>query len=1021
MRGISHFSIRRPVTTTMFIITMLFSGFLGLRSLKTELMPDFDIPVAIISAPWIGASPEDVESMVTTKLEDAVRGTDGIKKITTFSYQDRSLIVVEFAYGTDIDKKINDIQREVDNVKGDLPDDADDVSVSDFDINAQPIIEYYLYGDDLNELKNIAEDKIKPNLERISGVGEVSISGGYEEEILVEIDPLRAEAYNISIMDIYAILKSSNINLPLGVLSDGGKEYVIRVLGEIKTLEEVENVVIRNTNGRVLQLKDVANVKIGYKDVSSYARQNGKDTLNISVVKTKEGNIVEVTEAVRNEIKRLQEILPSNLNFVIGFDNSEFINSSIGTVANNALMGLILASVILFIFLKNVRATFIVALAIPTSIIGTFLLLSTKNISMNVISLMGLALGVGMLVDNSVVVLDNIFRHIEELGEDIKTGSANGASEMAVPIIASTATTVAVFLPLLIRNGLAKEIFQDMSYSIAFSLLASLFVALTFVPMLSSKFLKIDINKKKTGKFFDKIQKVYVKTLDYALNHKIKIILGSIVFTVVLAYFGAKTLDFEMMPSTDEGRYSISGTLPKGFDIERANEIALEIEEIVQNDPFTLSYNSVINNEKVSVSVDVGDKAKRKESIGDIVSFVRPKFNNIRDINFTISATSSRGGPGGGDGDVNVKILGDDTESVRQVSNEVLAKIKNIKGLVDLKSSFEGGNPQIQISIDRIKAQTYGIRVADIVPIISTQVKGNDSFKITNNNREIEVTVRIDETYRNSPEKLLDLLINTPSGFIRLKEIAEIKVEEGPAFIQKENRLINVTLSANLDGLELREANRQIYEILGKTEFPRGISYSMGGKTEDMKETMGDLIFALGIAIFLIYFILASQFESFTLPFLIMGSVPLSVSGVIIGLLITQYKFNIMVMVGIIMLAGIVVNNAIVLVDYINLLRDKGESLDYAVRHSGVTRLRPILMTTMTTVFGMLPLALGIGDGSEIYQGMAIAVIFGLSVSTLLTLVYIPALYTLLENRKEKKKAKLEEKERKQREALYKS
>jgi HAE1 family hydrophobic/amphiphilic exporter-1 len=1005
----------------MFIITMIVSGFIGLKSLKTELLPDFAIPVATINAPWVGASPEDVENLVTTKIEEAITGVDGMKRVSTFSYQDSSFTVIEFNYGEDIDKKVRDLQREVDNIKSELPADVDTVTVSDFDINASPVIEYYIHGDNLNELKNIAEDRIKPMLQKISGVGEVKINGGYEEEVLVEIDPIRAEAYNLTIMELYAILKNSNINLPLGVLADGGKEYVIRVLGELKTVEEVANVVVRNDNGRVVKLKDVATITPSFKDIESYARQDGMETLNISVIKTREGNVVDVAAEVRKTIEELQETLPSNLKFSLGLDKSEFINSSIGTVANNAVAGLILASIILFVFLKNIRATAIVALAIPTSIIGTFLLLSAKGISLNVISLMGLALGVGMLVDNSVVVLDNIFRHVEELDEDIVTGSANGASEMSVPIIASTATTVAVFLPLLIKEGLAKEIFQDMSYSIAFALLASLFVALTFVPMMSSKFLSVKKKVGSTGKIFDKVKHMYMKLLNVALNNKIKTIILTIILTVLLVVIGGKTLDFEMMPTTDEGTYGISVTLPKGLDVERSNEIALEIEEIVSADKFTKTYTSVIDKESISITVDVGEKKDRKESLYEIIAQIRGKFSHIRDAKFNIAIDSGRGGGRRSSGDVQVKVLGDNTDEVRRVSDQILREVRKIDGLTDIQSSFEGGNPQIQVSIDRVKAQNYGIRVADIVPLISTQVKGDESFTIAQKNREIDVTVRLSKEYRDSPGKLLDLKVSTPKGVIPLKEIGYINIEEGPAFIEKEDRMIKVTISANLDGLELRTANAKIAEIMENMELPKGVKYTMGGETEDMKETMADLIFALGIAIFLIYFILAAQFESFVLPFIIMGSVPLSVSGVIIGLIVTQYKFNIMVMVGIIMLAGIVVNNAIVLIDYINLLRAKGENLERAVRDSGSTRLRPILMTTLTTVFGMIPLALGIGDGSEIYQGMAIAVIFGLVFSTILTLVYIPVLYMLIENRKEKKKWKRDEKERKRRESLYKS
>lgn len=996
MSSISHFSIKRSVTTTLIIVVMVLAGLLGMKNMSSQLMPDFDIPVSLINIVWVGASPEDVDKLITTEVEEAIKGIEGIKTVNGYSSQNAASIVVNFDYGTDVDEKVREIQTKVNNIKNTLPKDIQEPVISKIDINASPIIIYNMFGSDLVELYRIADEVIKPSLEKITGVAQVNISGGLEEEIRIETTPERLSAYSLNISSLRGILAASNINMPLGNLMEGDKEFVVKVRGEIETIEQIKNIVVSNTEGKIVKISDVADVKLSIKDIESYARQNGKESVRIEIVKTKEGNTVKIAENIIALMNKTKNNLPENIDFILAQDNSVQINQSISSVYNNALTGIILASIVLLIFLKNIRATLVVAIAIPISVIFTFALLFVKGITLNIISLMGLALGVGMLVDNSIVVIDNIYRHLNELKEDKNTASANGASEMAIPIIASTATTVAVFLPIVVKQGMAREIFHDLSYSITFALLSSLIIALTFVPMAAAKFLDPKKSITNEGRFLIKLKSIYSKVLDKALKHKKMVFFIALVTLVVTVVMSAMTLKTEFMPQMDSGQYNISGTLAKGLDVEKANKIALELESIVKDDKFTIDYSVSVNSQDVIVNVKVPEKKDRKEDLEYIISGVREKIKNIPDVKLVVSRASMGGGGSGGG--VELKLYGNDLNMLKAFSEQVLEKIKAEDGLVDVKSSYSGGNPELILDIDREKAQLYGLKVSDIATFISYQVKGTEAFTIKSGGSDVDVTVRLKEDYRNSIDKILDLDIASSFGNVKLKEFASLSIEEGASTIQKEDGQTVISITANPDDIDLGTATNKMKASVESLEVPRGVSYGFGGNQEQFQEVMSDLFFAIIVGVLLIYFIIAAQFESFTLPLIIMGSVPLSIIGVLIGLVLTGTKFDVMVMVGIIMLAGIVVNNAIVLIDYINVLREKNYSIEEAIREAGATRLRPIIMTTATTVFGMLPLAFGIGQGSEMYRGMAIAVSFGLTFSTLLTLILIPILYAVEEN-----------------------
>ncbi|MGL5982249.1 MAG: efflux RND transporter permease subunit [Cetobacterium sp.] len=995
--NISQFSIKRPVVTMMIIISMVILGTLTLVNLKTQLMPNYNMPMAAVRVSWKGASPDDMEKLVTKEIEKGLTSVEGIKRITTKSTMGKSSLSIEFEYGVVIDNKVNDLVTAVSRIRNSLPDDIDEPVIRKSSSGGDRVMLVGLRGDDLINLKSFADNVIIPRLERIEGVGSVSIFGGLEKQISISIDPDKLEAYNLSVTELYSTLKSSSLNFPSGYVREGDKEYLVKVSGEAKTLEDIQGIVLRNQDGDTLYLTDVAKVELSIKDRSSYGRTDGIENIIINIEKSDVGNTVEISKLAREELSKIEPLLPRGASFTINRDTAIDITRSINTVKNNALTGLLLAGVILFIFLRDWRATLVVTVAIPVSIIATFGFFGANGMTLNIISLMGLSLGVGMLVDNSIVVLDNIFRHLTELGQDRMEASENGATEVIIPIIASTATTIAVFIPIVIREGRAKEIYKDMAYSITFSLLASLIIAITFVPMISSRILKSKTTIHEEGKILKFIKKYYSKILEKALNYKITVITGMVILFIAIVGYGSKNIGGEFMPTTDDGVYTIIAELPSGMEIEKSNRIAKELEIVVSKDEGTKKYISSVSNDAVSLIVDIGPKSDRKKTVQQIMGEMRKKVIHIPDVKLNLIPKMAFGR--GSSRDISLILKSDYLNQLGYISNVITEKMNQNPGFTDINNSMVNGNPEIRILLDRKKMEYYGVRVNDLTLSVSYQILGGAPIKIKTGNEEVDVSLRLAEEFRNSPEKLKEMRIKSQNGgVVKLKDIAKIEIGEGAYGIDKEDKITMITLNANVsNGLDLVTGQKYLKEIIDEIGLPKTVTYSFGGNGRSMSEVNDQLKFAFMVAMFLVYFILAAQFESYILPVIVMGTVPLSIIGVYSGLLITGQKTNTMVFVGIIMLAGIVVNNAIVLIDYIKILLEREYSLDKAILEAGKTRLRPIFMTTMTTVFGMIPLSLGIGQGSEMYRGMAIAVIFGLVFSTLLTLILIPILFYIYE------------------------
>lgn len=1008
--SLAGISIRKPVATTMVMLSFIFIGLLAMFSMKKELIPNINIPVVTISTTWSGAVSEDVESQVTKKIKDSLSNVEAIDKIQTVSAYSSSTVVVNFEYGVDTDEKVTQIQREVSKITNDLPSDANTPLVRKVEAGSGNMTAVIAFNaDSKTALTTFIKEQLKPRLESLPGIGQVDIFGNPDKQLQIQVDSDKLASYNLSPMELYNIVRTSVATYPIGKLSTGNKDMIIRFMGDLDYIDQYKNILI-SSNGNTLRLKDVADVVLTTEDADNVGYLNGKESVVVLLQKSSDGDTITLNNAAFKVIEEMRPYMPAGTEYSIEMDSSENINNSISNVSSSAVQGLVLATIILFVFLKSFRTTVLISLALPVAIVFTFAFLAMRGTTLNLISLMGLSIGVGMLTDNSVVVVDNIYRHITELNSPVREAAENGTEEVTFSVIASALTTIVVFLPILFIPGLAREFFRDMSYAIIFSNLAAIIVAITLIPMLASRFLNRKSMKSEDGKFFKKVKAFYLKVINSAISHKgltVLIMVGLFFFSILV---GPKLLKFEFMPKQDEGKYSLTAELQKGTDLAKAERIARELEEIVKNDPHTQSYLMLVSTSSISVNANVGKKNTRKESVFTIMDDIRKKASNVLDARISMANQFSAGKTSK---DIEFLLQGSNQDEIKKFGKQLLEKLQSYDGMVDISSTLDPGIIELRLNIDRDKIASYGISPAVIAQTVSYYMLGGDKANtatLKTDSEEIDVLVRLPKEKRNDINTLSSLNIKVGDNkFVKLSDVATLQYAEGTSEVRKKNGIYTVTISGNDGGVGLGKIQSKIIEEFNNLEPPSTISYSWGGQSENMQKTMSQLSFALSISIFLIYALLASQFESFILPFIIIGSIPLALIGVIWGLVVLRQPIDIMVMIGVILLAGVVVNNAIVLIDFIKTMRTRGYDKEYAIIYSCETRLRPILMTTMTTVFGMIPMALGLGEGSEFYRGMAITVIFGLAFSTILTLVLIPILYSVVDSFTVKAAAKLKE------------
>lgn len=1011
-------AIRRPVAVLMVVCIVLVLGGFSFANLPVDLLPDMSFPIVAVYTTYEGAAPAEVENMVTRPLEQVLATVPSLESITSTSGQGTSLILLSFSWGTNLDFRLLDVREKIDLVRGMLPDDAGTPMVIQADPSMMPIMSMAVMGDEsAEELKRIADDVIKPRLERIEGVASVEVVGGLEREIQVIVDPVKLSSYGLTLDQLGQVLRMENLNVSAGKLSENGSELQVRTVGQYRSLSDLENVVLFATPAGMVQLRDVATVVDTFKDQGTIMRLNGKPGVGLSVNKQSDANTVKVSNAVLRELARMESSLPAKVGTQVIFDQADFIRDAIENVINNGLVGALLAVVVLFLFLRSLGSTLVIGLAIPVSVISTFVLMYFNGLTLNIISLGGLALGVGMMVDNAIVILENIFR-LKQGGMDTTTAAVEGSVEVADAILASTLTTVVVFLPVVYVKGFASQIFSSMALTVSFSLLASLAGALTVVPVLSSRLLKADNKPEKGlaalfGGLFDRIDRLYGKLLRWALRRRALVIL-----LTVAAFAGSLFLvpmvGTEFIPSMDDDWLSVSIRLPEGSPLEdtlafseRMERLILDMEEVefvysTVGSGGGLGLSTSGSGNRAAMNVQLVPKDQRTATNQEVADKIRAVTKTMAGAEVSVTASQLMGLTLISGAPVSILIKGDSLDTLKELSEQVKNLLERVPGTREVTTSFDRGWPELQVTVDRQRAALFGVQSLAVASTLRTALSGQVVSRFQTGAGEVDVRLRLPGEFSQNVAALEQLELAGASGMkVPLGEVANFRAVTGPVAINRDDQSRSATVSAKLSGRSLGQVTADIMQEL-EMELPPGYSVQFGGEQEMMEDAFSSLVPALVLAILLVYMIMAAQFESLLHPFIIMFAMPQTFIGVVLSLALTGRTLNVPAFIGVIMLAGIVVNNAIVLVDYINKLRSRGYSMEEAVATAGPVRLRPILMTTLTTVLGMLPMALGIGSGAEIQAPLATVVIGGLTMSTLLTLVVVPVVYCILEGLKDR-------------------
>jgi HAE1 family hydrophobic/amphiphilic exporter-1 len=1024
---LSELSVNRPVTSAVIFLAIIVLGIFSLLQLAIDLIPDISFPMIAIFSNYPGVGPEEVEENLTKIIENAAAAAINVKKITSTSREGQVTILVEYEWGTDMGEAAATLREKLDLVRDFLPDEASQPVIMKFDPSMIPIMVLVLEGRrDMKSLRYIAENDIKYNFERIDGVANVEIWGGLQRQIHVDLDRTALASYGMTVDQVINIIRAEHMNIAGGSIDEGNSTFSLRTLGKFQSLEEIENLVVGSNNGISVYIKDLARVYDGFVEEDMDAKIERNDAIILVMYKQSGTNTVQISRLIDKRIKSLEEFLPDDINIEKLYSPADFIVESINNVWQMALIGGVLAIFVLFIFLRNLPTTLIISVSIPLSIVTTFIFMYLFDLTINMMSLGGLALGIGMLVDNSIVVLENIFRY-REFGAKPAEASKLGSQEMANAIVASTLTTITVFLPLVFFiKGLASELFRDLAFTVAFSLLSSLLVALTIIPMLSSLIKKVQLRVKASslvdmetelksrGRIMRMLDGAYKDVLEWALSHRWMFV-GLVILVLIGSGVSLKALGVEFMPQSDESFIQIRLNTPVGTNIDTTRAAMDSVYEIIEDNvperDFTFvqvgrsgDMEGVIASNRAEIWLTLIDKKDRDRSDKDIVADLRKKVASVPGIAAEFS--TGGGGPGGGGGNLSVIISGQDLNKGMELARKLKLIMEDVKNVQDVKISREEGLPELRVKVDRDRASLFGINVAGVGTAVKRAFLGEEVANVILTGEEVGVLVRLQEEDRITMEDLELISVATPFGKqVPLSNFAVLEKGYGPVTIERERQQRVVYVHATVQG-DVKGAVDSIKKEVDKLVLPAGFNVVYGGSWEDFQETIKDLVWVMVLAIVLIYLIMAALFESFLDPFIIMFTLPMTFIGVVWMLLITGDTFNAMSGIGVVMLAGIVVNNGIILVDYINLLRKRGYDLLEAVRLGGRARLRPILMTMLTTVLGLVPMALAFGSGSEMRAPMARTVIGGLLVSTVFTLIFIPVLYTMFETRKQKRRAK---------------
>ncbi len=1057
MRRLVELATERRVTIVMLMVAIVLFGMVSLSRLKLNLLPDISYPTLTVRTELTGAAPVEIENLLTKPIEESVGVVRNVRLVRSVSRSGQSDVTIEFLWGTDMDVAGVDVREKLDILT--LPLEAQRPLLLRFDPSSEPIVRLgLLFKDDasvdgespearLKSLRRLAEDRIKTDLEAEEGTAAVKVSGGLQDEIQIRVDQQKLSQLGINIEQIADRIRAENVNLSGGRLEEGDQRFLVRTLNEFQSVDEFRGAIVANVADRPVYLRDVATVERGHKEREAITRVKGRESVELAVYKEGDANTVQVARRIDQRIERIRESLPEEIELVKVHDQSTFISSAVNDVRLAAILGGLIAILVLYGFLRDSRATTIVGIAIPVSVIGTFLLMYTNDISLNIMSLGGIALAVGMLVDNSIVVLENIVRKKEQ-GQGIVEAAQNGTAEVGGAVVAATLTTIAVFFPMVFISGIAGQLFRDQALTVTFALLFSLIVALTLIPMLASLGARsryddggdgrpagwftrsVAFIVRMFGAVFFGIRKVfwillwvptwvmqhlyaaaasvYPTLLRWSLSHRWSVVAAATVIFVATMSLVPR-LGTELIPQFSQGEFNVDLRLPPGSllsetdrAIQATQRVAADIEAVA------LDYSVAGTGNRLDANpVDAGDNTGTlsislkpgagRQAENQTMDAMRAELARLPGVQYEFSrpALLSFSSP------LQIEISGYDLDGLARVSQAVVEAMSVSKRFSDIKTTVERGNPEIQIIFDQERAANLGLAVRDIANRVVANVRGELATRFTWRDKKIDVLVRSVDTRQSSVEEIRRLIVNPSSDRpVTLDAVAQVIISQGPAEIRRVAQERVAIITANIAYGDLGAAALEAGKIVSRVPMPNDITALVSGQSEEMQASFESMQFALVLAVFLVYLVMASQFESLIHPFVILFTIPLALVGAVLALFITGTTVNIVAFIGVIMLAGIVVNNAIVLVDLINQLRAQGKDRYDAIIEAGVARLRPILMTSLTTALGLLPMAMGFGEGSEVRTPMAITVIGGLVVSTLLTLLVIPVVYSLMDRKR---------------------
>ncbi|MDQ0300126.1 HAE1 family hydrophobic/amphiphilic exporter-1 [Salibacterium salarium] len=1008
---LSRWSVTRPVGIFMVVAMVIILGVTSVRNLAIDLYPDMELPVAVVTTSYQGTAPEDIEEIITSPLEESLGTIDGVDSIQSQSSSGSSLVLVQFEFGTDLDQAMLDMRESVDGASSSLPDEADEPSVMRFDPNQQAMMSIGFSGENTDEdIKSLAEDRIQPQLEQGNGVASADIEGLQSREIQVQLNVEELNRYELTPGDVIDSLGAENQLGSAGNVESGSQDLQLRVDGEFQSLNDIENTLIPLEEGGNVHVQDVADVVDTVEEDSSKTYVDGESSYMFSIMKQSDANTVEVSQNVRDIVADLNEEVGDDAELVVVNDSAEFIESSIDSVIDNLIFGALFAVLVLLMFLRSVRATLVIGISIPIAIVATFGLMYFTGETLNILTMGGLALGVGMMVDSAIVILESIYKHIED-GKTRKEAAIAGAGEIGGAVIASTMTTLVVFLPLVFVEGIASELFAPLALTVSFALIASLLAALTIVPMTASQLIKEESATPKENSRFTRIgeavNKRYRRMLDWSIGRrKTVVLITGLLIVVSLAL--TPLIGGELLPDSDQGEIMVEVETPTASNIEETQKAVDQVWSLLEpyEDDIKSTYSTVgsgggptgggSDNEAV-VNISLTDSSDRTIETNEVVSELSEKTERIAGAEISVSDVTT--GATGGGSPISVSVSGPEVDVLDELAQEVEFAVEQVPGTSNVDSTSGDGNPQIDLNVNRDQASQYGLSYQSVMSQVMTAFNGQVATEYREEGQEVDVQVIFPEHLREQLSDVRNMSLTAANGSsVPLRAVAELNETTGPTQIDREDQQRQVDITSDVSDRSLSEVATDVEAELNQMNMPDGYSVSYGGDSEDMQEAFGDLSLALIASIFLVYAVMAIQFESLVQPFIIMFSLPATLIGVLLGLFITQTPLSLTAFIGLIMLAGIVVNNAIVLVDYINQLREDGYARDEAILKAGPARLRPIMMTVLTTILAMLPIALGLGEGAEQQAPMAIVVIFGLAFSTLFTLILIPVVYAIVDN-----------------------